>query len=336
MNWKVPDGCHDPLMVNLGKILEQEQALSPDIFPNLRGDEELVIASDYSGEHQGSRYSVFAYLLTDLSSLQVWERERVAIRREFVPDGRRMAFKNLADARRQMVLYSFLNAAGKLNGILFCVAIDKMAGQWDLPQGFLGLDGIKAGVREKIVNVFLYGSFLIGGLSRAGQTIRWITDDDEIVSNESTQQAAMQVMGSMLTARCTHGLAGGALGIASKFEDGRRAEDLCAVPDLVAGAFSEYLTIAPEGTINEAGLYVPKATMYSTKTTLILGWLSTLRGLLKQTCCLASPNGHNGRSYRFLSISTWVDPVGGPLWTPPDKGWKRTIEGWGFGRDYGV
>ncbi len=76
MSWKVPDGSLDPLMINLGKILEQEQAVAPGLFPDLRGDQELVIASDYSGEHQNSSHSVFAYLLTDMSSLQEFTTKR--------------------------------------------------------------------------------------------------------------------------------------------------------------------------------------------------------------------------------------------------------------------
>jgi hypothetical protein len=38
-------------MLGLGKLLEEEEASSPDLFPELRDDQDRVVACDYSGEH---------------------------------------------------------------------------------------------------------------------------------------------------------------------------------------------------------------------------------------------------------------------------------------------
>jgi hypothetical protein len=331
MNWITPD-ISDGVMPGLGKVFEEAEAEFPDFFPDLRRDQELVIACDYSGEHQQSKHHVLTFLLTDRSSLREWEPERLAVRHEFLSDGRRMAFKNLSDARRQQAFFSFLQATARLNGFLLSMAIEKTVPPWILEDGLLAEKGVKASVVQKMLNVFIYGSLLIGGLSRAGQAVRWITDDDEIVSNDSTQDLACRVMMSFLLKYCPHELIGAALGIAGKFDDDRRAEDLCAVPDLVAGALSEFLSSAPDGTFNEAGLHIPKSTMYSTKAMLILGWLSTLSGPLKKASCLVIPDGHGGRNCNLFNLSAWIAVEdGGTLWTPPDKGWGKAIKGWGFG-----
>ena len=126
----------------------------------------------------------------------------------------------------------------------------------------------------KLVKIALFGSFLVGGLSSPRQNLRWITDEDEVVSNVRTQAAAGIVLDSLLGRCCSHRLGSVFLGIAGKFEDGRRAEDLCAIPDLVGGAIAEVLA-SLHGSIPEStSLLTLLPTHLSTKTELIFGWLS--------------------------------------------------------------
>src|SRR4051812_32870533 len=104
-NWIMPGERVGSLMSPIGKRFEQIEQSAPDFFPNLRTDSELVIASDYSGEHDASSFQVLTFLLADRPGiLQSWEAERLAVRRDRLTNGRRIAFKSLSDAQRQRAL----------------------------------------------------------------------------------------------------------------------------------------------------------------------------------------------------------------------------------------
>jgi hypothetical protein len=241
-NWITPPACEDEMMKRLGKTFTAKEFESPDFFPNLRAEREVVIASDYSGEHKGCDYLVMSFLVTDREGVMTsWEKERLEVRQRHLGAERTHAFKSLADANRQKALIPFLQASSKLKGLLACIAIDKTLEESNLGYHFTA-KLLKPLVLAKLTRIAFFGSLFAGGLSAEGQFIKWITDNDEIVSNDETSKEAGQVLSGMLSRLCPHG-AGLELGIAGKFEDNKRAEDLCAIPDLVGGAFAESLNI---------------------------------------------------------------------------------------------
>ena len=63
MSWVAPAKCQDrfPGLVANGINSFAEQHAS--VFPDLRTDDDLVLAADYSGEHRTSRCQVFTFLL---------------------------------------------------------------------------------------------------------------------------------------------------------------------------------------------------------------------------------------------------------------------------------
>src|SRR5712671_778010 len=85
---------------------------------------------------------------------------------------------------------------------------------------------------------------MVDGLRGVGQNIHWITDDDSTVSTEKAKDDAVTLMAGLLHKYPNEKPQIG-LGIASQFDDDRRAEDLVAIPDLAAGAFSERPWTAP-------------------------------------------------------------------------------------------
>jgi hypothetical protein len=234
----------DPIAASMSKAIAEIENVDGGSLPNLREDPRLILACDYSGEHEGPQFQVFAYLLAEKGEiLGTWDSKRRSIRQRFFQDLRRIEFKKLADRSKQKALGPFLDSAYSINGTLFCVAIEKTVmpiGSFRSPFGALGISRRwKDDVFEKLLRVSFFGSFLVSGLCRAGQSVHWITDDDEIVANEQCQQDAKNMIGGMLRHYFRDRLEEIRLGIASKFDDGRLAEDLVSIVDLAAGAFSE-------------------------------------------------------------------------------------------------
>jgi hypothetical protein len=152
--------------------------------------------------------------------MTAWEPLRSAVRKRHLADGRRMSFKDLNDALRINALPTFLDAASQLNGVLVCVGVEKA---YSLPLDHLpplqhdwAPDPLK-----KLLEICVFGGGFVDGLRGTGQNLRWITDDDAIVSTEKAQVDAMNLMGGHMHKYPEEYLQVG-LGIASKFDDERR------------------------------------------------------------------------------------------------------------------
>jgi hypothetical protein len=333
MNWRTPEAAVDELQIQFGQQLAYGESNGFVTFPDLRRDPDLVLAADYSGEHQSSDYQILTFLLADRPGiLSAWETERISIRSEHLADGRRHAFKSLNDVQRQKALVPFLNASARINGVLLCVAIDKEIISSNLGYTFCGDSVFKPNVLAKLIRIAAFGSLLVGGLATTGQSLMWITDDDEIASNEASQIEAGNVIGSLLNRMCPFGRPQTQLGIAGKFDDGRRAEDLCAIPDLVGGAVAEFLSNIDKSAIpRSTNIVTPMLDRQSTKSSIINRWFSVLREPLAGLLCLVRSH-ESGYLLSFGKPSITPGDAGVPrIWLPPDnleKNWRRSSAFW--------
>ena len=248
---------------------------------------------------------MLTFLLVDRQSLFLtWEIERLAIRRQYLPDGRRMAFKNLSDGHRRRALDPFLSAAAGITGIVFSIAIDKNVELNRL--GGVGFEQLKTRIKnhkilEKMVNVGAYGALLTGGLCAPGQDLFWLTDNDDIVINQNRLEATRIIFRHMLDQFCPQGLGKvrfATTGDLSNSGDHLRAEDLCSIPDLVGGAIADHLT-SIKGIIPGSGNLAIPMVDQRTKTAQILRWLSNLDGPLKHLVCVVKSAGPDQRRYSF-------------------------------------
>jgi hypothetical protein len=255
------------------QFAKAESSDHPDRFayPNLRDGSDIVLGSDYSGEHARPEFQVLSFLLTTKRSVFCdWEPARMAVRRK-LPDGRRMSFKDLNDALRINTLAEFLEAASLLNGLLVCVAVQK---SHTIPHCLPNLmHDWTPDTLQKLLRICVFGGAFVDGLRALGQRLHWITDDDSIVANDDAKHDAASVMGGLLQKYDNEDLEVG-LGIASSFkDDDMRAEDLVAIPDLAAGAFSEGLCQIGKENIPVTAVGESSATLYlQTKSTLITAW----------------------------------------------------------------
>lgn len=93
-------------------------------FPDLDGP-TLAVYSDYGGNARESRFKTISLLFIDMERVHSWNVLREAVRREYLPDGRRMEFKSLNDGCRRRALPWFLRAADQIHGLCVAIAIDK-------------------------------------------------------------------------------------------------------------------------------------------------------------------------------------------------------------------
>lgn len=188
--------------------LKKVEIKRPNSLPNLRQGATILVASDYSGQHNKSLYESFSFLFADLDSYRVWEKQRCIVRQKFLFDNRRMSYKNLNDKKRKQALIPFLNVANSISGIVVTILIQRKIRSLFKEDGYLDmadpeLQKYKHWNKnnfEKLLRIIHFISFFIAGLSRSKQNILWITDEDEIMSNEKTLKEA----GTLFAHICSH------------------------------------------------------------------------------------------------------------------------------------
>ncbi len=235
-------------------------------LPNLRDAPDVLISSDYSGDHRGSRYRVISFLIADARSWKTWETERKSIRALHLPDTRRMSFKSLTDRRRRAALQPFLQAASRLRGVCVTFAIHRSVASLFAAQGKPNPKsaGFPLQARwtrdsfERVLRIVHLLSILLAGVSSRDQNVLWVTDNDDIVATPSHHNDTVRLLANISSHYLTHTL--GHLRVATATSDNgdRQVEDLLSIPDLAAGCVAQLLTeYELTGGIPGAGLLSP-------------------------------------------------------------------------------
>jgi hypothetical protein len=213
----------------------------------MRAAGNLLLASDYSGQHPGATHECISVLLTDDRASARWNRERINIRTRFLNDGRRMSFKTLNDRRRAEALDSFLDAANTVRGLLISVVIARKLGSLFVSE--LGPASVdfseyavwRPKVFERLLRVVHLIGLLLAGLSAPQQNVLWITDEDEIAPNRDRLNQVASIFSTVVSHYLPHSLGHCRIGTTNIDMPDRALEDLVAIPDLAAGALSEVL-----------------------------------------------------------------------------------------------
>src|SRR5215217_2748775 len=176
----------------LGYASAMSEAISraSETYPDLLWpvDEGLqVVVSDYSGQHAGATHEAYSFLMTTWDVLEQWLPRRDEFRPRWLPDGRRLSFKQLREPMRRRAYPHFLSLAGELRANVITFLIDRRV------QAFVAggpaalareLDdcfppGTPLGSVEKMYRVSLFVAMLQAGLRRERQESIWISDHDE-------------------------------------------------------------------------------------------------------------------------------------------------------------
>jgi len=92
--------------------------------PSFQDSDTLVIGSDYSGESKEEPFVVYSFLLAGNKALMSWEEQRIKLRKQIMPDARRMSYKKLGDRYKREFLLPILKTADELNGLSVSTPLD--------------------------------------------------------------------------------------------------------------------------------------------------------------------------------------------------------------------
>src|ERR1700754_5207696 len=91
-NWRLGDRPDLRSMNIVNGLFRALDLRSSDALPCFDGAQQLLIGSDYSGQHANSRYESLAFVVADADALRPWFNARATLRERHLPDGRRMSF----------------------------------------------------------------------------------------------------------------------------------------------------------------------------------------------------------------------------------------------------
>ena len=282
-------GIYKIIDEEIAKMLKQNPASMPD----LRQAQTLLITSDYSGSHAGSKYQVLSFLITSLNDFQKWEPERRKIRAKYLPDYRRMSFKGLNDIQKQKTLKPFLTSAEIMSGLVFTVAIEtniktlfegKSPLNLDNPD-FLMFKSWKPKVLENAFRTVHFLSFLLSGIASPLQNVLWFSDEDEIAANPERIRQLTNLFAWVGSSYLDFALGHLRCGTTKSDDGSKQIEDLAAIPDLVAGAISEQINLEPVVLPEKPKIFWLHRGDYSEKTSFISWWLTDTDKPLKRIFC---------------------------------------------------
>ena len=274
----------------------------------------MLVTCDIGGSQKFQRYETFSFLVLDLDRNGPWLATQAAYRAQFFTHHRRMSFKALNDGLRRRALPSFLRLASLVDGMLVTFAVDKLK----RPQ--IGFDDEvqeelsafwKSAVVDRLMWVIYLSVFLISGLSATGQDVMFIVDEDEVAANVPQLTKLTELFG-----RACSNQGGPMMGHlrcgTAKSDDGSLAlEDLLAIPDLAAGAVSEFTDVVRrQGAGPLSGLIQRLPPVLTWKTRFIMPWLNARDQSLTRLTCII--DGLPGSAMWQATIPEWYvvdDPM---------------------------
>lgn len=271
-----------------GAFLRQLQSQRPK---PLLGS-HILFGSDYSGSHSGSRFQIYGFVVADADASPDWPRRSRVVRGSYLPDGRRMSFKNLNDALRQRALIPFLEAAECLEGHVVVVAVSKELNYLSTRRGSMDIwrkiFGMTANWNdrafEQMARVAHFFSLFLCAWSSPGANISWITDEDEIVANADRLEDAHQFAARLSRVQLKHALGEFMMNTPAIAGDEPAFEDYLAVPDLAAGMIGEVLALEHQQSDGSPGAHGQK--QLTGKSDVIADWFWHNDGSLRKTCIL--------------------------------------------------
>ena len=236
-------------------------------LPNLRDENNsIAIFSDYGGESSDSRYYTYSFLICAWDQIGDFTKAMKTLRSETGLNDKEIAFKDFNYGPIKRTLRKYIeNLSNLVNGYLLTVVIEKSVDSIfgthkNVTQTHIlrtlkdaGFGDWKPKVAEKLLRITHFSVFLVALLSKEGQKIFWMTDNDAIAPSKERFNDTLKLFSNLLNHYCKHEFSL-VCGATTFKEKSPQFLDLLSATDIVAGSIEHYFTrkqtIGDEFTIN--------------------------------------------------------------------------------------
>jgi hypothetical protein len=284
---------------------------NPDKYPYTDRSKTVLLAGDFSGSHRRSGFQSYSFVVLDLERNQAWRQAQDAFRKTILQDRRRMSYKSLNDSRRRGALFNFLDIADKIEGwiVSFCITrrSRSLFKNDDASQERDALLGIwKPNVLEQAFRILHLSAFLLTGLSRPGQDLLWIIDEDDIAANQNQLNTLTTVFGNVWSNYADHSLHRIRCGTTTVDDGSMAIEDLAAIPDIVAGALSEISSaMSRDRQMPVLDVLTPFPKGLNEKAKCVAAWLAKKEAPLQRVTCFIQASEEGQRFKMSANMVRW-------------------------------
>lgn len=234
-----------PFFKELNELFGKIRLENPQYFPNFLNADTILSSSDNSGENLQTDFQTYSFLFVDYNNSGEWDSKRIKFRETQLDFDRNMEFKKMKDAWKLRVLPDYLKLFENINGFIVTLAVHKNLKtilNIDNPGKILldeGLGEYPDHIAEKILRMIHINAFITAGITSSNNKYLWYADQDSSIEKNLGQ--FLKLSGQIFQLYCPHQFK--VFGFALTFEPDKKEafDDLQSFPDLVAGAFSEYL-----------------------------------------------------------------------------------------------
>jgi hypothetical protein len=254
-------------------------------------DGVMIIVSDYSGQHKIASHEAHSFLITTDRLLDRWQPVRLEFRNLWLPDGRRISYKQLSEPTRWRALIPFLNAASAIRGNVITFLVDRRIGTF-MEGGTCALAKVfpdcfspdtKPGTMEKMFRLASFVAMLTAGLREEKQRSLWISDHDETLETFDRREQLGR-LGHYLTFGLTRwrSPADMEFGTTESPHAPQWAEDAASIPDLVAGTCCQLSRLLPAYCGTESWTRIVRSSAMKDRRARAIGdWMATTQGRLR-------------------------------------------------------
>ena len=312
--WRSVDIPGIGLLSKINETICKAQSQDRVRFSDFVATDRLLIVSDYAGDHQSSQFETYSFLILGHAAWTQWEARRRSIRQLLDLPRRRLSYSRLRDRQRQRVLPLLLHAAGSIQGLSFTLAIAKACGNL-----FVASDQASAAANEKRFGVWkprvweraqritTFVGFLVAGLSAPNQDVFWVSDEDEIASNQERLEKLTEMLATISSNLLPHNLGNLRCGTTAIDDGTLQLEDLAAIPDLVAGSAAALSSGYAAQGVRLGPVIAPAPASLGWRAHAVMDWMSDPRLPLTRLVLIIEPeltgSGLSVKRLRIHSIS---------------------------------
>lgn len=245
---------------------------------------DMVILSDYSGQHKNSLYEAYSFLVNNMEAVSEWTEVRREFREKWLPDGRRISFKQLNEKVRAKAYPHYLAACSLLKANIITFLVHRNIKHFInggavsfmelFPECFSSQT--KHGKVEKMIRLSTFLSVVITGLRQEYQRAFWFSDHDEALENHERREGFAKLSAYLqLHFSRWKRPADVIFGTTEDPSIPFWVEDLAALPDIFCGAYCQMGNILPSFYGKETWTRMFNSSSVSDNRSRILGdWLA--------------------------------------------------------------
>src|ERR1700749_1763439 len=288
--WKRVTDEESGYLFHLSQSVAFVEWKNPGIL-NAVNDGEFVIVSDYSGQHKQSTHEAYSFLVTTSNAIAEWLEPRHAFREKWLPDGRRLSFKELREPVRRRALIPFLQTASLLRGNLFTILVNRRVDSF-MSGGPAAIMDVfsdcfsksdRPGTVEKMFRTASFVALLQCCLKREDQRGLWISDHDEVLETFERREGFGRRWRCLTFALSRWERPADVMfGTTETPPVPEWAEDAAAIPDIAAGAYSKLSGTLPTFKGRETWTHVASTRDVKDQRALAVGnWMALSNGPLR-------------------------------------------------------